>query len=287
MSQAATPVFSVVVTSYNTGKILTETTDSVERQTLRMIRPVEMILIDDASTDTSTRQILDKLDYSDWNVHRQSENGGASRARNTGLDLAQGEFILFVDGDDLIVPDYLERALKQFESSPETGVVSGWLQTFGTENWAWRPGEFTLQDLLSGNRLHMSSCFRRAIRARFEESMAAYEDWDFWIQVAREGWKFRFLPQTVLHYRRGNTSLSQRERRNRRELFKKLITNHEDLFREHMVDTLADMHSVIVDYRVKAQRNQGAPTLRDWFKGTLPGRKAAGLRARLRKRFSR
>lgn len=97
---------SVVVPVYNVEKYLSDCLDSILKQTLA---DFELILIDDGSTDSSLA-IMKRYALSDIRVRIVSQaNKGVSTARNHGLSLAQGDYVLFVDSDDTILPDTLER----------------------------------------------------------------------------------------------------------------------------------------------------------------------------------
>lgn len=94
------PKVSVIVPVYNTEKYLRQCLDSVVNQTLQ---DIEVICIDDGSTDDSKR-ILDEYAHRDARILVYSkENGGQSSARNKGMDLAQGDYLYFLDSDDYIL----------------------------------------------------------------------------------------------------------------------------------------------------------------------------------------
>lgn len=98
-------MISVIIPVYNAEKYLSKCIESVLSQTYR---DLEIILVNDGSTDESEK-ILDKYRIRDSRiVVINKENGGASTARNAGLDIAQGEYIAFVDADDTISPYYFE-----------------------------------------------------------------------------------------------------------------------------------------------------------------------------------
>ncbi|NTU70911.1 MAG: glycosyltransferase [Coriobacteriia bacterium] len=107
MNAELAPVISVIVPAYNVEDYLPECLDSVLAQTFR---DFEIVLIDDGSTDT-TPAIADRYASAHPGVIRSlhKPNGGLSDARNHGIDLARGEFLAFVDGDDLITVDMLEK----------------------------------------------------------------------------------------------------------------------------------------------------------------------------------
>ena len=107
------PRISVIVPVYNVEAYLEQCINSIQNQTLREI---EIILVDDGSLDNCP-QICDKYAESDERIHVIHQNNkGVSAARNTGLRLARGEYIAFVDSDDQVAPEYLAILLKHMVS---------------------------------------------------------------------------------------------------------------------------------------------------------------------------
>lgn len=109
MSISAKPLISIIVAIYNVEKFLPECLDSIVKQTYNKL---EIILVDDGALDGSGK-IVDKYASQDKRVKAlHKENGGQSSARNLGLDNATGDYIIFVDGDDYLAPDFVEYMLK-------------------------------------------------------------------------------------------------------------------------------------------------------------------------------
>lgn len=107
------PLVSVVIPAYNASEYLEDCIDSVSRQSYR---PIEIIVIDDGSTD-DTGAIVSRLARSDGRIRLISvENGGVSRARNIGIEVSTGEFVTFVDADDLIHPLAIEAMVEAAQS---------------------------------------------------------------------------------------------------------------------------------------------------------------------------
>lgn len=107
---------SVVVPAYNVEKYIEQCVLSVLNQSYPCY---ELIIVDDGSTD-STPQILDKLGKKDEHIRViHKENAGVSAARNTGIDMAEGDYIVFVDGDDYLVPNFIEYMVSMVQ---ETGT---------------------------------------------------------------------------------------------------------------------------------------------------------------------
>ena len=112
---------SVVIPAYNAAKTISETIDSVRRQTFT---DFELIVINDGSSDHTAELVNavadDRLQLFSY------ENGGLPVARNRGIDRASGEFIAFLDADDLWTPDKLELQLEALQKHPEAGVAYSW-----------------------------------------------------------------------------------------------------------------------------------------------------------------
>lgn len=123
------PYFSIIIPMYNSEKHLKSCVDSILNQTLR---DFEIIIIDDASTDNSVNICRELYgDNEKVNLICQEKNQGPGMARNRGIKTARGEYIFFVDSDDVIVPDALEKLYKAMQVESEIDVVhmKGWYQT--------------------------------------------------------------------------------------------------------------------------------------------------------------
>lgn len=112
----STPLISCVVPVYNAERFIAEALDSIWQQTYR---PLEVIVVNDGSSD-GTEAVLDQ--FHDRIVRVSRANGGPAAARNTGLALARGEFIAFLDADDLWHPEKLQRQMVRFDARPELGL---------------------------------------------------------------------------------------------------------------------------------------------------------------------
>ena len=113
------PKVSVVIPTYNRQRLVQDTIDSVLRQTFG---DLELIVIDDGSTDDTRRVLQDR--YGTRIRYVYQENQGESAARNHGIALAGGEYVAFVDSDDLWHPQKLERQVEVFEADPGIGLGS-------------------------------------------------------------------------------------------------------------------------------------------------------------------
>lgn len=109
------PLVSIIVPTYNRGEYLRQAVESVLAQTYGNL---ELIVVDDGSTD-ATPQYLDSLSDSRVRVVRRAQRSNAAVARNTGLAAARGEFLAFLDSDDLWFPEKLASQMRRLRESPE------------------------------------------------------------------------------------------------------------------------------------------------------------------------
>lgn len=136
------PVVSVVIPVYNVKAYLPQCVDSVLRQTYTQL---EIILVDDGSADGSG-QLCEDYRAADSRVTViHQENGGLSDARNTGLARAQGEYLYFLDSDDYLEPDALEKLAARLESSGADFVFFN-AQVFSDEGEAFRSNSYMRQN---------------------------------------------------------------------------------------------------------------------------------------------
>lgn len=196
---------SVIIPAYNQGHYLGEAIQSVLDQTYP---DFEVIVVDDGSTD-KTAQVA--CSFSDPRVrYIHQENRGLSAARNTGILRSSGEYLTFLDSDDLFVADKLETLLNAMQRDPELGFVAG--QAVLIDENALPLGKVfdtplpeNPAHLLLWNPLHVCSVLlRRDWQQKvglFDESLQAYEDWDMWLRLARAGCRMGWVPHPVSLYR--------------------------------------------------------------------------------------
>lgn len=114
---------STIIPVYNRGAMLREAVGSVLAQNWQ---PIEIIIVDDGSTD-DTPQVMAELracNPGTIRLHRQS-NAGPGRARQAGLELSCGEFVQFLDSDDVLLPDKFERQVAGLRGDPDAGIAYG------------------------------------------------------------------------------------------------------------------------------------------------------------------
>lgn len=188
------PTISVVIPAHNAAPFIVETVRSVLAQSRP---PHEIIVVDDGSTDMDYG-ILAKLDRL-VNVVRQSQ-GGVSRARNAGCEVASGECVAFLDADDAWFPGKLEEQAVYLNANPNIAAVftRGWLWRMSRDTWAWPNARLSeldpsatvvrYRDFILGIPASPSSIVIRKeiLRSvgKFDETLSRGEDLDFYFRLS-------------------------------------------------------------------------------------------------------
>ena len=205
------PRVSVIIPTYNCQTYIAEAVESVLAQTYQ---DFELIVIDDGSTD-NTRQVLEP--YLDRIIYLYQENQGESVARNRGIQVAQGEYIAFLDSDDLWLLHKLERQVAVMDALPEAVLVYSYSYAINAsrERISHRgsnrvgQGETGLhsvfEQLVTNN--FISNPGTVMVRKQILESMTPFdpalqwgEDWDLWLRLSLKG-PFAFVPEPLACYR--------------------------------------------------------------------------------------
>jgi glycosyltransferase involved in cell wall biosynthesis len=259
------PRVSVVMPVYNAGRWLAQALDSVAAQTYR---DRELVVVDDGSTEDRTRAILDAVARRPGVTIHRTENRGPALARNLGIERARGAYILPLDADDYLEPDFLAKTVPLLDADPTLDVAYTWVGLVGSHHGVWRTGAFSVKDLLVRCTIHVASLFRRELWAavggydpRFVESC---EDWDFWLGAAERGATARCVPEVLVHYRRTSTS---RERHSRTpgistRLMRTLVAKHRALYEAHLEDAIAGMYEERAKVSLLVERFYDLPVIR-------------------------
>ncbi|MDZ8137918.1 MAG: glycosyltransferase [Nostoc sp. DedQUE04] len=209
------PTISVIIPAYNSERTIVDTIVSVQQQTFS---DFEIIVINDGSTD-GTLKLLDELKDSRIKVFSY-ENGGLSVARNRGISHAKGDFIAFLDADDLWTADKLELQLEALQKNPEAGVAYSWTYFMDEQTGNChldRPIFFqgkVLANLLTWNFIASGSnplIRKQAIESvgEFEPSVSGAADWDYWLRLAAK-WSFVVVSKPQIFYRQSSNSMSSK-----------------------------------------------------------------------------
>lgn len=218
------PLVSVIVPLYNAAPYIGEALESIVASTYR---PIEVIVVNDGSTDDSLRvaQVF-AGEHKEVKVLSQP-NSGVSAARNHAIREAKGEYILPVDADDKIGATYIEHAVAAF--ADQVRVVGCRAEYFGAKQGEWRLPDYTPELLARKNMIHVSSLFRRADWQRaggFCEQDIYREDWDFWLSLMEQGGTYVRLNEVGLYYRVQAVSRRARAKQQKRAIVDAVNRRH-------------------------------------------------------------
>jgi len=207
------PKVSVIIPAYNAMSYLPEAVESVLRQTFTAF---EVLLINDGSSDEITQWAAGITDPRVKLISQK--NQGVSAARNTGIAQAQGEYIAFLDADDLWEPTKIEKQVRVLDGNPVVGLVDTWVVLANergkptdkiwiskSEGDVWQ--QIAEENLLTcGSTPMLRSCCFETVGI-FDRNLRIAEDWDMWIRVA-SCYSFAVVKEPLVFYRQhaNNTS---------------------------------------------------------------------------------
>jgi glycosyltransferase involved in cell wall biosynthesis len=236
---------SVIMPCFNHGEFLPEAVGSVKNIKRD---DIELIVVDDGSTDERTRKEIDELCKQGIKVIRQ-DNKGPAAARNVGIRASQGEYLFPLDADDHLRCGWINHGIGILESDPGVGVVYGDAQCFGTRTHRWQVGPFDADRLLDWNFIHASALYRRSVweqNSGYEETrlVQGLEDWDFWLGALEHGWRFAYVTEVFFDYRQAEQSMSTRAAPFKDQIREFVARKHGVLYRQAFLSLLNERQSV-------------------------------------------
>ena len=202
----ANPNVSVIIPAYNAIAYLPETLASVQQQSLQ---DFEVLVIDDGSTDGTADWVNSLSDRSIQLITQK--NGGCASARNCGIQAAKGDYIAFLDADDIWEPSKLEKQAHILETSATVGVVNTWISNIdsqgqpignlGTPDAEGRVWAQVIEEnpIMCGSApMVRRQCFDAV--GLFDQSLRSAEDWDMWIRLAKK-YEFAVVKEPLVRYR--------------------------------------------------------------------------------------
>jgi len=211
MSTVGKPLVSIIITTFNHGQYIEKAIKSALAQSYTN---TEIIIVDDGSTD-NTEQIVKSFSGI---VYFHQKNGGLSNARNTGIRICKGEYIVFLDADDWLFPEAVRSNVALISINPTVGFVGGRHYRLHTsENLIYlSPSIPTDKDyyqlfLAMGNfvQMHAAVMFKRKILLQYfyNESLRTCEDYDIYLRISRRH-PILFHDEIIAAYRIHNSNMS-------------------------------------------------------------------------------
>jgi glycosyltransferase involved in cell wall biosynthesis len=207
------PLISVVIPVYNNETTIQETIESVLSQSFS---DLELIVINDGSQDSTLKIVSSILDPR-LKVFSYP-NAGLAATRNRGVSHASGEYISFIDADDLWTADKLEAQFKALQANPQAAVAYSWTDWIDESGQFLRPGghisvngdvfaTLLVRDFVESGSNPLIRAEALAEVGGFDESLPAVEDWDMWLRLAA-GYEFVCVPSPQILYRVSSSSMS-------------------------------------------------------------------------------
>jgi len=239
------PLVSVVTATYNRANYLPGTIRSVLGQTYPHL---EHLVVDDGSTDDTKEAISAYLVDTRLRYHTQN-NQGQAVARNFGLAHAKGEYLCFLDSDNLWEPDKLESQLKEFEAHPEVDVVYGDIRAIdeaghpmdvpNMKRYSGRITEMLLRDnFVSFNTAMIRRrCYEEL--GGLDERIRRADDYEFFLRYSTR-YRFLYVPKVYVQYRiQRNQISSNKEARfeSNRSILENFMKQHPELVSEEVRKT--------------------------------------------------
>lgn len=202
------PLVSIIIPCYNSEKYISETLSCILSQTYKKI---EVIIIDDGSTDNSVEQITNYIStLSNFKLITQN-NFGVSAARKNAIKYAIGKYIVCLDSDDLIAENYIEKCVNFLEENRDFSIVYSKARFFDKVNKSWELPKFDLKSFLMENCIFVTAMFRKEDYLKvdgFDPNLKMLEDWDMFISIIKNGGKVYRIDEELFFYRQRKNSSS-------------------------------------------------------------------------------
>lgn len=275
---------TVVITSCNQGPLIREAVESALSQT---VRPERIIIVDDGSDEQTSVDVLSAI--LDDCRHGVPDTGGVavdligqvkagpSAARNRGIAAAETPFVVVLDGDDRLMPTFIEGTLPLLTADDSMVASSGWLRTFGVLDSVVQPtggdaGAFVSHNCCPATCMICRSAWERC--GGYDESMrSGFEDWDFFLSMLESGLAggageddadgtgdigdagdakedaahIGIVSEPLIEYRTAPASSNVTSMTKRLDLMRYLINKHHDLYTAHVVDAVLGAEAISME----------------------------------------
>lgn len=235
------PLLSIIIPCYNDGIYVAEAVASAKAQ---RHANTEVIVVDDYSTEAHTMEVLRRLASQGVRVIRTCQGSkGLPAARNTGIAAARGVYILPLDADDKIHPDYGSKAVALMEEHMDTRICTARVRFFGLRHCPWPQPECSYANIVTEEcKVLATSVFRRADWERvggYDETLTlGKEDMVFWLDILSDGGQVATLSEEYIYYRVRPHSMTAQTRNNKDEeiALRAMLARRPDIFRAHVGD---------------------------------------------------
>lgn len=237
---AALPKLSIIIPYYNLGKYINETIESIRSSSYKNC---EIIIVNDGTTDLESQNILNELRKQNDIYIIDQENAGLSVARNVGVMQASGEYITFLDADDLVEKDYYTRAVNVLKNHSDVDIVYSWVRYFESKNEIWPTFDLSMPYLLLSNMTAAFYVIRKEQFVKYginkQDMRKGMEDYDSLISMHSNGCKGVSIPEPLVKYRYRLGSMSKSFNPQLiAEIYNNIIDNHEETYKKYSIEIM-------------------------------------------------
>ena len=181
---------SIITPSYNSAKYIAETIKSVQNQTYSNW---EMIIVDDCSSD-NTEELIKEIQLTDSRIHffRLDQNSGSGIARNKGIEYASGNYMTFIDSDDIWFSDFIKNSIEAIQTSKTPFVFSSYRRSNDNLEFVYSdfivPQKVTYKDILKSNSISCLTAFLdiKILGKKYMPKIRKRQDMGLWLQYLKE-----------------------------------------------------------------------------------------------------
>lgn len=226
---------SIVIPYYNMGEYIDETIQSINKSSYK---EKEIIIVNDGSKDKNSIHALDKYRNVSNIKIIDIENAGLANARNVGAKISSGEFLAFLDADDLVESNFYSKAIDILNRFSNVSYVYSWVKYFEGSNGMWTTFDIQLPYLLCHNMLNANTLIRRKDFLKYGQNRPemeyGMEDYDMWISLAENYCFGVCIPEFLSLYRvRKNSMARGFNENNLLYLTQKITENHSKLYNDY------------------------------------------------------
>lgn len=226
---------SIIVPCYQQAEFLPEALNSVLTQSYP---DWECIVVNDGSTD-NTKEVAESFCNKDTRFrYVEQQNQGLAMARNNGIKVSSGHYILPLDADDMIGTTYLEKAISHFLEHPETTIVYCQAQLFGEVNQIWDLPKYDYDSFIWLNSIFCSAVYKRSDYDKtigYNPNMKhGFEDWDLWLSILNKDSVVYQINEPLFFYRTKKSSMTNSAHEKMRILYATIYNNHKDVYEPYL-----------------------------------------------------
>jgi len=225
------PLVSIIMPVYNYGSMFEKSIQSVFNSTYKNI---ELIIVNDGSTDDYVISKLKTLESHPNIKIIHQENLGPSSARNNGIKNSTGEFILPLDSDDMVLPEYIQNCVSILKNNKNISPVYCDTNHIGQSQGIQQRPEWSMDRLIQGPFIVNCSMFHREAFdscGGYDTNLFGWEDYDLWIRMGLKGYSGKRIPKPLFvyfHHEKDGT-VSTLANQNQQELYNKIINKNFNL----------------------------------------------------------